>query len=149
MSASFVAHHTRGYTIVSCTPDVFFVIFCTLCWMLGQGQASSSYPCPYCEIKITVDTTVVNQLKAGKPRTWASNRRHFKKNSNHNRKPIVSEHRSCISDPLQLFPQTTDIITFIRLPQLHLFLHANWYIDKIEELIRALRKHIIRKWQKI
>ena len=57
--------------------------------------------------------------------------------------PDVSKHRSCISIPLSFFPQKTDMITFIRLPELHLHLHVNWYITRIEKLVPFISKWYI------
>ncbi len=60
-----------------------------------------------------------------------SNRRHYRKFMKMN-KPIAKKHANCTSDPLRLFPQDTPVISYVRFPQLHVFLHLNWYIDHME-----------------
>ncbi len=77
-------------------------------------------------------------MSRAKLRTCASNRRHFKKNSRGMRTPIVKEHRGCITDPMNFFPQEIAIIRTARLPELHLHLHCNWYIDHIEKLVPSI-----------
>lgn len=102
----------------------------------GIGQANTSYPCPYCEVKITIQTSLKKQLAAAKPRSCQSNRRHFKQmKKNTKLKPSANslKHKWCISDPCEVFPQSTDVISWCRLPEVHLHLHLNWYIAKIEK----------------
>ena len=41
---------------------------------------------------------------------------------------------NCTSDPLLIFPQDSSVIEWCRLPELHLHLHTNWYIEKMENL---------------
>ncbi len=106
-------------------------------------RGGSSHPCPYCEVKITIDTPLKRQLLVAKPRTCATNRKHFKKLSKMN-KPVAAKHANCTSDPLRLFPQTNEIISYVRFPELHVFLHSNWYIDHME------RRHAeVKQWYNI
>ena len=65
--------------------------------------------------------------------TCAANRRHYKK---YRKSPNAhaAQFFNCISDPLQLFPQKSSVISWCRLPQLHLHLHLNWYIHAMERL---------------
>ena len=107
--------------------------FKAICIATGHAGPSSSYPCPLCERKITVTTDRKQHLRAGKARTCASNRAHFKQlqksgSSDH------SQHASCSADPLGLFPQKSRIIAWCRLPSLHLFLFVNWFIHHIVRL---------------
>ena len=102
-----------------------------IAYATGTDGGNSSYPCFYCEVKITVDSPRSMQLEAAKSRTCNSNRRHFKNKLKS--KKAAKHHRSCSSDPLRIFPQSSDIIEYVRFPELHLYLHSNWYIRAMED----------------
>lgn len=102
----------------------------------GIDIGASSHSCPFCEAKLTVDRTLLQQLTSAKLRTCNSNRHHFTKLKAARRsKPATAakQHKNCINSPLAMFPQTTQIISWCRLPQVHLHLSLNWYIDRIEK----------------
>ena len=96
----------------------------------GIECGAASYPCCYCERKMTVDVPNEKQLTAGTMRSCKSNRRHckqFKKSKD----KTAKKYFSCNAAPIKSFPDDTLIITWSRLPELHLFLHVNYYIDNI------------------
>ncbi len=102
-------------------------------YVTGIEQAMSSFPCVYCEIQITVSTTIQKQMQPAKPRSSRSNRRRFKlylRDTNKGSKTAAFTNRCCIYDPLAVFRQDSIIITWLRLPQVHLLHHFNWYINK-------------------
>ncbi len=45
---------------------------------------------------------------------------------------------NCSGDPLSVFPQATAIITWCRFPELHLHLHINWYLHRMERVHPAI-----------
>lgn len=106
----------------------------------GIEQASSSFPCPFCEVEITVRRSITQQMTSSKMRTCATNRRHYKSFKRSKAATASRDNKSCIEDPLALFPQSTEIITWCRLPQLHLHLHLNWYIEAMERRLPAVRR---------
>ncbi len=99
----------------------------------GIDQANCSFSCPFCEVQITIRTTLHIQLLAATLRTCASNRRHYKKFIRSTKKKAAFDARNCIHDPLKLFPQSTPIISWCRMPRVHLRLHYNWFIDRMEK----------------
>ncbi len=103
----------------------------------GIEQAMCSFLCVFCEVQITVSTTLKQQMASGKSRSCRSNRQRFKKylrGIKNGSKQAAFANRCCIYDPLPMYPQNKPIITWMRLPQVHLTLHFNWYIDKMEGL---------------
>ena len=99
----------------------------------GIAGGRSIHPCCFCEVTINKETPLATQLSAGRLRSCISNRRHFKKYRSSKDK-IQKNHKNCISDPIRHFPQSTDIISFIRIPQVHSYLHLNYYIKNIKKL---------------
>ena len=99
----------------------------------GIAGGRSTHPCPFCEATINIHTKLAKQLSAGKLRSCASNRRHFKAYKR-SKERIQKKHKNCIYDPIHHFPQSIPIINYIRIPQVHSFLHLNWYIKKIKTL---------------
>ena len=88
--------------------------------VLGLSTNSASHPCPFCEIKITRATDKSLHVSSGVLRTCA----YIRKNcaslleggdiSNH------KDHKSCIHNPLELFPLNDKIINYVQLPELHM-----------------------------
>jgi len=109
-----------------------------IAYATGTDGGNSTYPCFYCEVKITVDTPNAKQLVAAKPRSCKSNRRHYKKHLKS--KKAAKHHRNCSSDPLHMFPQSSDVIDYVRFPELHLYLHSNWYISRMERHHPAIKQ---------
>lgn len=114
----------------------------------GIDGGSSSHPCFACERKITIGTTVEQQLTPAKLRTCANNRRHFKVLRSSGGKKSASQVYNCTADPLPLFPQSSLVITWCRLPQLHLRLHLNWYIHKMHHLKPGISEWYLHFHQK-
>ena len=126
------------YAMVDMPVEKYFHTFHSdlkaVAYATGIDGGSSSHPCFACQVKITVRTTLAQQLKRAKMRTLADNRRHFKRfqaAKASDAKHSASQYFNCTSDPLREFPQNTHIISWCRLPQLHLRLHLNWYIHKM------------------
>ena len=105
----------------------------------GIDGGSSSHPCPYCYIEITIRRSLKQQFVCGTLRTCASNRRYYKKFLKSSDKTAAADHFNCTSDPLLLFPQKSPVISWCRLPQLHLHLHLDWYFAKM----RALHPQVV------
>ena len=111
----------------------------------GLAGGRSSHPCCFCEVTINTKTPLAKQLSAGKLRSCSSNRRNFKKYRSSKHK-IQQKHKNCISDPIHHFPQSTDIISVIRIPQVHWHLHLNYYIIKqIKKLAPIIETWYVRR----
>ena len=100
----------------------------------GTDGGNSSYPCFACETRITVDRTLPQQLTSGKLRSCQSNRRHYKRLTASKGGDVANKHFNCSSNPLSMPPQSTPIISWCRMPQLHLHLHLNYYIHWVVKL---------------
>ena len=65
----------------------------------GQAGASATCPCPFCERKINVHTSLKSQMLPGKRRSCHTNRQHYKKMIR--QKSTESKHyASVVADPL-------------------------------------------------
>ena len=103
--------------------------------LTGQAGGSSTAPCPYCERTLTIHTSLLQQLTCGRLRSCNKNRAHFRAlcaagdMSNH------KKFASCVADPIDIFPQDDDIISWCRIPQLHCHLFINWFLKQIAKYI--------------
>ena len=133
---------TEIYRLLSLAVDQHFhsfhADFKAIAFATGIDRGGSFHPCPYCEVRITVSTSLVKQLTAAKLRTCAGNRRHFKKFRKSTSKTAAVDNRNCTADPLHIFPQSTIIISWCRFPELHIHLHLNWYVHRMERLLPAV-----------
>ncbi len=135
--AESIAVFRHVYDLLQLPTDHFFFSFHSdfkaISIATGVAGASASYPCPFCERRILVSTPLKSHLAAGTIRSCASNRRRFKA-MKRSTKQDPAQHASCVADPLQVFPQNSPIISWCRLPPLHLHLFHNWFINHIVRL---------------
>ncbi len=133
---------SQVYSLLNLPVDLHFHSFHSdfkaIAFATGIDGGSCSHPCPYCEVRITVLTSLVNQLTAAKLRTCAGNRRYFKKFRKSTSKTAAFDNRNCTADPLSIYPQSTPIISWCRFPELHIHLHLNWYVRRMEHLLPAV-----------
>ena len=99
-----------------------------IAYATDTDSGTASHPGCYCERKTTVDVALAKQLTADKLRNCTPNRRHFK-NFIRSGDDTAKKHANCSSNPLQLFPQTTPIISWCQLPELRL--HLKCYINHL------------------
>ncbi len=81
----------------------FHVDLKALAYGTGTDGGNASFPCAYCERKITIDVPFEQQFKAGKLRSCNSNRRHYKRYLKSG-DATAKKHASCSSNPLREFP---------------------------------------------
>jgi len=110
---------------------VIFVVHVLLV-LTGQAGGNATAPCPYCERKLIISTSLKQQLTCGRMRSCNSNRVHYRKLCDSGDMSDHKNYASCVADPLDVFPQDIHIIEWCKLPQLHCHLFLNWFINHIE-----------------
>ena len=102
---------------------------------LGLSTAAATHPCPYCEVVMLASVPLAEQLRAGKPRTYATISRHA-----HELKDAdddAKNHASVLRTPLPLLSHhpNRNIDLVAAHPGLHYLLSGNWFIHRLEQLL--------------